>query len=354
MNIKVFGANASVKEKLIRLSDALDKKCDFLDFDNLSNQGPLLIVVLESSVDTINDYLVEIEANFLLVFEKRKDLELLKKLNFNPKQFFGFVDLSLDEIYNQPIINNFVAAKMGLEKSNLESLSKDLDKILSFTQDELERVKKLHEKTVKMRTEKLKGATLYLKFMAGEKSGGEFFDYAGSGQDILMIQLGSQSYVASSMMLTEVEEFKKRNNFTEESIVALTKKIVKIGEESNSSVNYMITLFNFHRLELNYFQRGKSKLFQGDSLLNIEGNGKMRLKPGNKLFFISEGFLKNALLNMKESDFHLLFKEHEKHPTKELINELFFELYKNKKGTFLEYDALLCAIEVDSNAIFEV
>jgi len=354
MNLKVVGANQSIKDQLLIVCKDLGLKLDFVDFaDKCQNQAKL-IVLQKNFLNEINDVLMENETSYLLVFEDRKDLECLKKLKIESRHFFGFIDLSLDEFYNQPILNNFASMKLGFENSNLEKLSKDLDKILNFSEEEVLRVKKLHDQLVKMRTEKIKGGNLYLKFMAGEKSGGEFFDYTGNENEMLMIQVGSQSYLTSSLMLNVIEEFKIKNKLDEESIIGLTKNLLKIGEENGSKINYMITLFNFHRLEINYFQRGQSKLFQGDSLLNIEGNGKMRLKPGNRLFFISEGYLKNLLMNMKESDFQLLFQKNVNLEIKDLINELFFQVHKNKKGTFLEYDALICAIEIEAKAIFEV
>ena len=69
-------------------------------------------------------------------------------------------------------------------------------------------IKSLHDRLVKVRVDPLKGANLSSKFMAGEKSGGEFFEIIQNDQEIIFLQVGSDSYLVSSIILSEIQHLK--------------------------------------------------------------------------------------------------------------------------------------------------
>jgi uncharacterized protein VirK/YbjX len=117
----------------------------------------------------------------IIALNSRKDFKLVTELKSHFPKIFGFIDLSQEIEYNTPILNNYL--NMNFTKdSKLETLASDLDKVYEFTKSELLKLKDLHDRFVKVRVDQLKGASLTSKFMAGEKSGGEFFEIIQNDQ----------------------------------------------------------------------------------------------------------------------------------------------------------------------------
>lgn len=315
-------------------------------------KGPLIIHANEGNVKKIIDLLDDRVESVIIAFKDKTEFRLLSYFKLSIEKVFGFMDLSLDYEYNVPLLKNYLNMNYSKSVLGLEKLSKDLNKILELTQTELSRVKEMHDRVVKLRTENLKGAKVQIKFMAGEKSGGEFFDFIDGNGEIIAVTAGSDSYIASSMIISEVELLKAHSNPKSE-IENFTKKILNIGEEYKAKVNYLITILNLRTLDLKYYQSGNSKLFFNKELRGVTGSGIMKLKRSEKLYFISEGAIKNWSLHNKDHELQDFLVRHLHLENKEFINEFFFELYRHKEGMFLTYDALMCAIEIDQNIIHE-
>ncbi len=316
-------------------------------------KGPLVIHVTESNVKQVLDLLEDRNESCIVAFTDKSNFKLLTFLKSKLESIFGFIDLSLDYEYNVPLVKNYLNTQYSTKQLGLEKLSNDLEKIIEFTQTELGRVKELHDRMVKIRTENLKRSKMLIKFMAGEKSGGEFFDFIDHDQEMIVIEIGSDSYITSSMIISEVEDLKLKSNPKDE-LSKFIKKITEIATEFKSTINYMITIYNTRSLEVEYFQRGNSKLFINGELRSISGNGSIKLNRNTKIFFISEGAIKNWNLHHKESELNSFLVSHGNLENKDFINEFFFELYRHKQGMFLTYDALMCALEISNNVIHEV
>lgn len=316
-------------------------------------KGPLIVHVTESNVKQILDLLDDRNETCIVAFSDKANFKLLTFFKSKLDSIFGFIDLSLDFEYNVPLVKNYLNTQYSTKKLGLEKLSNDLERVLEFTQTELGRVKELHDRMVKIRTENLKRSKLQIKFMAGEKSGGEFFDFIDHENEMIVIEIGSDSYVTTSMIISEIESLKLKSNPKDE-INQFIKKVLDIATEFKSSINYMITVFNTRSLEVDYFQRGNSKLFLNGELRTISGNGSIKLNRNSKIFFVSEGAIKNWNLHHKESELNGFLVSHMNLENKDFINEFFFELYRHKKGMFLTYDALMCVLEISNNVIHEV
>lgn len=316
-------------------------------------KGPLIIHVTESNVKQVLDLLDDRNESCVVAFSDKSNFKLMTFLKSKLDSIFGFIDLSLDYEYNVPLVKNYLNTQYSTKQLGLEKLSNDLEKIIEFTQTELGRVKKLHDRMVKIRTENLKRSKMLIKFMAGEKSGGEFFDFIDHDQEMIVIEIGSDSYLTSSMVISEVEALKLKSNPKDE-LSQFIKKITEIATEFKSSINYMITIYNTRSLEVEYFQRGNSKLFINGELRSISGNGSIKLNRNTKIFFLSEGAIKNWNIHHKESELNSFLTSHMNLENKDFINEFFFELYRHKQGMFLTFDALMCALEISNNVIHEV
>lgn len=317
-------------------------------------KGPLIAQLNQENLNLIRDILEDRDEIIILAFDGRENIKLMNELKPYFSKIYGFLDLSLDFDYNIPLVKNYLNQNYSKHVVGIVKLGKDLDKILEFTQTELSRVKELHDRVVKMRTEELKAAKLLIKFMVGEKSGGEFFDYIEKDHEMILIEAGCDSYLMSSMIISEVENLKiNSGNFTEHMKVFI-KNILKSADEQKSKINFLVTKFNLNTLELEYYQRGNSKVYFDKHVHSLGGEGKLKLKRGEKLFFISEGAIRNWALHNKEVDLQNFLNKHSDLGTKDFLNEFFFELYRHKSSSFLIYDALMCAIEIDPNAIHEV
>lgn len=339
----------------------ISKICDYaqakLHFVQKANdkmvKGPLIILVTENNVKQVLDLLDDRNESCIIAFSDKSNFKLLTFLKSNLDNIFGFIDLSLDYEYNVPLVRNYLNTQYSTKAIGLEKLSNDIEKILEFTQTELGRVKELHDRMVKIRTENLKRSKMLIKFMAGEKSGGEFFDFIDHDHEMIVIEIGSDSYITTSMIISEVETLKTKPNPKEE-LQQFIKKAIELASEFKSSINYMITVYNTRSLEVEYYQRGNSKLFLNGELRSISGNGSIKLNRNTKIFFISEGAIKNWNLHHKESELNSFLSSHVNLENKDFINEFFFELYRHKQGMFLTYDALMCVLEISNNVIHEV
>jgi hypothetical protein len=316
-------------------------------------KGPLIVHVTESNIKQVLDILEDRNESCIIAFSDKSNFKLLTFLKSNLDNVFGFIDLSLDYEYNVPLVKNYLNTQYSTKQIGIEKLANDLDKILEFTQTELGRVKELHDRMVKIRTENLKRSKIQIKFMAGEKSGGEFFDFIDHENEMIVIEFGSDSYITTSMIISEVETLKLKQNPKDE-LSQFIKKALEIASEYKSTLNYMITIFNTRSLEVEYFQKGNSKLFLNGELRSITGNGSIKLNRNSKVFFISEGAIKNWNLHHKESELNNFLVSHMNLENKDFINELFFELYRHKQGMFLTYDALMCVLEISNSVIHEV
>jgi len=316
-------------------------------------KGALIVHVTESNVKQVLELLDDRNESCIIAFSDKTNFKLLNFFKSKLDNIFGFIDLSLDYEYNVPLVKNYLNMQYSTKQLGIEKLSNDLEKILEFTQTELGRVKELHDRMVKIRTENLKRSKIQIKFMAGEKSGGEFFDFIDHDHEMIVLEIGSDSYITSSMIISEVEALKLKPNPKEE-LSAFIKKAIDLATEFKSSINYMITIYNTRSLEVEYFQRGNSRLFFNGELRSISGNGSFKLNRNSKIFFISEGAIKNWNLHHKESELNSFLISHMNLENKDFINEFFFELYRHKQGMFLTYDALMCVLEVSNNVIHEV
>lgn len=316
--------------------------------------GPLIIEVNE---EVLKSYLILLEDRVgpvIIAFKDKKHFNLLESLKKNLDKIYGFMDLSMDYEYNVPLLKNYLNQNFAKSELALNKLSQDLDKILEYTQTELSRVKELHDRFVKLRTENLKGGKIQIKYIAGENTGGEFFDFVEVNHEIVIIQIGTDSYIASSMMISEIELFKTQKNNLKIHLPQLIKKFLELADEYQAKVNYLITVINLKKLEIHYYQKGNSKYFYEGKLFTPTGDGVLKMKRGEKLFFISTGLMKNWIVNHQIDKLEPFLLEHKELNIKDFINELFFELIRHKNSMFLPDDAIMGCIEINENVIHEV
>jgi hypothetical protein len=246
---------------------------------------------------------------------------------------------------------------MSNEKTSTrkESKSKSTnDSTSEFTKSELTKIKDLHDRFVKVRVDQLKGASLTSKFMAGEKSGGEFFDIIQSEQEVLFVQAGSDSYILSSMILGEIENLKEKTGTGfQNSSEKFLKVINHHAVENNASLTYCMINLNLKTLQASLIVKGKGQVFYQNELISFEGPMKLNLKPKERVVFVTEGSMKNLEMSSKVTT-KKFFHDNQTMTTKDLVNEFFFEVSRNKFGNFLVYDALITVLEIEENVLYQL
>jgi len=321
-----------------------------------SKNNPMILIATQENLEELKEICELRDLKVLIALNARRDFKIVGELKHYFNIIFGFIDLSQEIDYNTPILINYLNMNFSTHSIKLDQLSRDLNKIFEFTQSELLKVKDLHDRLIKVRVDNLKGITVTSKFMAGEKSGGEFFDMIQKDQDFLFILAGSDNYIVSSLILSEIEILKQTDstiNLREQSEHFL-KMLVKYASENNANLDYCIVNINLKTLKADCLLRGEGFLFYQNQLIDFSKPCSITIKPSEKLYFLSSGAIKNLKLLNPNLQLMNFYKQNADKNTRDLINEFFFEVSRNKSGTFLIYDALMNVIEVDRNTLYEI
>ncbi|MBC7538930.1 MAG: hypothetical protein H7281_08915, partial [Bacteriovorax sp.] len=118
-------------------------------------------------------------------------------------------------------------------------------------------------------------------------------------------------------------------------------------------LTYCMMILNLKTLQASFTLKGMGYLFYLGELISFDQPMKLKLKPRDRLCVISQGSMKNWELLTKLST-KKFFMDNQTMVTKELINEFFFEVSRNKSGSFLIYDALMAVLEIEENVLYQI
>jgi hypothetical protein len=340
-------------KKLIKESGHDIKLSDHTSTGN--NKHPLILITNTENLTEVINRIESRNEKIIIAMNSRKDFKLITELKSQFSKIFGFIDLSQEIEYNIPVLKNYMTMHFAKGTLPLDKLAGDLDKIYEFTKSELTKIKDLHDRFVKVRIDKLKGMSLTSKFMAGEKSGGEFFEILQNEHEVVFIQAGSDSYLLTSILLGEIETLKEKaltGNLTSHS-EQFIKTINHHATETKGEVSYCIMSLNLRNLNANFTINGECHLFYEDEWLSFDKPMQLKLKPKARLCLISNGAFQNwnALSKKNIENF---FKASESMPTRDLVNEFFFEVSRNKHGSFLIYDALMAVVDIEESKLYQI
>lgn len=356
--VRLENERPGMDDYLKKLSKEVGCEIKFFNWENPSTAKgmPLILSASSDHLSTLKKMISNREEKILIVLNSRKDFKLVSELKNHFGIIFGFIDISQEIEYNVPILKNYLNLNFSKHVIQLDKLASDLDKVYEFTKSHLIKIKDLHDRFVKVRVEKLKGMTITSKFMAGEKSGGEFFEIIQNDHEMLFIQAGSDSYLLSSMILNEIEMLKEKSATADLKNEAgqFQKIIDHHASENKAHVTYCMMNLNLKSLEASFTLKGKGYLYFQNELISFDQPMKLKLKPKDRLCVISEGAMKNwEILNTKLAP-KKFFTENHNLPIKELVNEFFFEVSRNKEGNFLIYDALMAVVEIEENMLYQI
>ena len=331
--------------------------------------GPADVEMFASSFDDpgcVTFYESETSAE---VFEGRtvKGLCIAFQNSTNPKpnhaQGILYSDLSLEsQLPNLKTFLNFSLFKK--EEHKIDGIENILTTLSERMGQELKRVKKLHEKLVNFRSEEYKGVNVTSKFASGEKSGGEFFDVVSTKRGPIFILSSTNSYVASSIIMSQLESIYQSKEYSLE----IVSRVMSVIEKEFLALGLDLSVCGLMIMELELASMKLRTFSFGGVRFYIEGRESFhskalklpvsdctpymwegRLARAESLVVLSPGFYKN-MGGGNESEFLGLMKE----GARDFLTKAFFELKKDRSSSFLEYDAAAIYFEVDQNAILQV
>ena len=93
-------------------------------------------------------------------------------------QLKGFIDMNVDSGFYYPIFTEISSGRYISENDKkMLSVKSSLEERVKNLKGNLELVKEIHSRMVPKREIKVKGIHIKSKFLSGENSGGEFFDF---------------------------------------------------------------------------------------------------------------------------------------------------------------------------------
>lgn len=250
------------------------------------------------------------------------------------------------------------------EEHKIEGIENILTTLSERMGVELKRVKSLHEKLVNFRSEDFKGVKVTSKFASGEKPGGEFFDVVSSPQGPIFILSSTSSYVASSILMSQLEALYQQAEFDD----AILARVMANIEKEFSALGLDLTgcAMMIMRLELasmkisTFSFGGVSFLLSGEEAYKSKQIAlpvtdlkpymwQAKMERGGNLVILSPGFNRNCDLSKKNRITSLIGEG-----ARDFLTKAFFELKKDRDSSFLEYDASAIYFEVNPNAILQV
>lgn len=284
------------------------------------------------------------------------------------------IDISRDHRFHIPLLRSGGGRlREEDERKKLLSVGENLNKMIEFSQVELQRVKKLHEMVVPMKNDNFKGVKILSKFAAGEGAGGEFFDIVRGEHELLLLLTNTTSYVASSVILSHFEKLRAFSHFERSKISNFVsnlseelKDLELVDFENSDALQLLVVKIDLSKMSFEGLQFGKTELISSKGH-TLESNNfpvnkgfieqaefKFDLERGERFVISSPGVRMNCGGLMDDKKYEDFVKEKLPLGARELLNELYFQLKKKRESDFLKYDASVIYIEVDKNVIVEV
>lgn len=323
---------------------------------------------------TSQKLLKDFKQEYYLLYDgsHQHDAEFLKLLE-NDHNLLAPIDTSRDHRFHIPLMRNKETVKEDGDTKKLLEVGNNLNNMIEFSLSELQRVKKLHEQVVPMKNDNFKGVKILSKFAAGEGAGGEFFDIVKGDQEVLLLLTNTTSYVASSIILSHFEKLRVYNQFGKE---RLTEFLANLSAEltgldlldpaNPESLQLLVVKIDLNKMTFGGYQFGHTELLSSKGHCLAENRfpiGKtfleqaefsFDLERGERLVISSPGVRKNCGGLMNDKKYDDFVKERLPLGARDLLNEVYFQLKRNRDSDFLKHDASVIYIEVDKNVIVEV
>jgi len=327
-------------------------RLDLLTFELSSGLQTELILIHEKLLSELSQEVktkLESCAGVLVYSEQDKfDFDI-------PKNILGVIRKqdSSEHSLNIMINNEERIKSENILKSQLISMDFELTELMGHIEGELMKVKNVHEKNHPRRLERLEGAKFYTKYVAGESSGGEFFDLFSSQNKVFMMISQTSSYLASSIILQSFVNFKQKGLLSQEAqkefISDIEKQVAVLAESQRKEIELQVltAIYDRSSQEINVVKKGMFQFFRSDDEINeFLDEEVISLEAGERFMLCSPGFSNswkdcNSCVDIDE----LIADKEVK--SLDILDESFYQLKKNAKSDFLKTDAAVIILEVN-------
>jgi hypothetical protein len=311
----------------------------------------------------------------VLAFNKKvlkdKEFSQISELCCDDKFIIGLLDISLPIVLNRPLLRSFdYILKSHHETKIFKKIEQKISSFESFYEKEVKILKNLHKKLVPLRKEKIKGAFISSKFLAGLGSGGEFFDIKKDEGQVIIYLTSSNTYFLSSLCLSFFDELKKIKNIKKENLLdffSLIEKNIINTKQENLKLQLGLFVLDLNTYKLWGFNFGKT-FMKSTKNKSIMGNDyflskrfweksffTLNLERSEKLFIFSPGFRKCSSKLLNEGQINKILEDRGHEESDDLLTEFFFQIKKESiERDFLEFDSSVLCLEVDNNAIMQI
>lgn len=240
--------------------------------------------------------------------------------------------------------------KLQEHRESLE-LNASYAKIVELLHEDLKLAERLQKQRLPRRFPEVKGFRVTSRYMAGERSGGDYVDMADTrdGQSLAIVMTDASSYRLSSAALDSVSR-KLASLAADElrSCVTAARRIrdgvlINLGDRDQLALFYGVLSRKDYRLK--FVNLGGTRVFyappaqafselkdgQGDPIVKAmsvrtENEGELALEPEGRLALVSDGFVETA---GGAAEVLKILNEHRAGPAADSLNELVF---RTKKG----------------------
>lgn len=355
------------------IGSILDLSIDELGQNTAEFRESDLIILDTLDTSKSIDLVKKITAPIIILFESSKKshgIDIIKETFMHKDNVLSIIDLDIDFEFHIPLLRTIINSyQRENDIRKLETISSKLEEVVNETTQELVKIKKIHEKLVPVKNEKIKSLKIVSKYAPGEKPGGDFFDVIKKENEILLFLSTSPSYLVSSVILTHFSYLNEYDSFTKDILVEFGKNLLDelpvILDGMEDGVDFTIMKINLKNLDVEGINIGRGRQISnrnafvpqsGQITKNniIDGYFNYKLDRGEKLLVLSSGMSKNTNDILNGDNSIKFLKGMFNLAPKEALNEIFYHVKKDIKGSFLKFDTSVIYIEVDKNAIVQI
>ena len=252
------------------------------------------------------------------------------------------------------------------EQAQLAQLTAQVERLKAKGLAMTAEMKNLHGHLVPGRQQKLKNATIWTKYAAGERPGGDYYDFVFQRGDVYLFMVHASSYLLSSAAMASFDQWRQgpRPYDLKKLIAALAQQ--NQAAAAGAALEVLVVKFDLRHLTGEGFCFGPWTLVSSGELYQ-QGNTypcdpsfmpkarlTFKLDRGEILTFLSPGVPLNLQKAAPEKELIDFFRPWLNKRPREVLDELFFQMQRPVQRGFLEQDASAVMLEVHANALWEV
>jgi len=350
LQISVVSKDSNLKNEFTEKVQSLDKVQSDCSFEVLLDDYKASQVIF---VDENDDRLSDVLSNYLSD-DKKLCFIMSQNCDSIPKQL---LEKKVDGVLGVPLrqvelLDKLLLCHKIILLNQVSSLNRGFDNLLLRLKDDISLVERLQKKKFPVRFPELKGMDVLCRYVAGSRSGGNYFDlfHAGKMTPVSFVLTDCSSYGLSSAVLTMM--IRMALKFSKGGLDGVTQVVsdikeelsVLLGEKDQLSLLYGVVCRKTNQLKFINF--GSSFVFHGEAGKEFQtvssvhspitqknsSNGvtdtTIELQKSDRIVLLSQGCVTSFGGEQKTIDVLNSFSKKE---SKELLNEVIFCIKSNLK-----------------------